>query len=192
MKIEFQAIKGAAEESFTVMLCEDDQDPEEGADLGTVRRINAGEWSFTSSHLIANEPGEPIEPWTLNATTIDELRSRFKQRFSAIELPANRVTNNTMDGYARATLENLRELASGTNSTAGYLAALAEAVAAVMVNEFGEDMKTTLKLFELQMHKCIDERIAHDKARKEAAEKLGALLGLITKVTGADSEPTKH
>ena len=134
MDVELDVIDGAAVESYRARMQESDTSGNHVV-LGIVERTSENTWSFRPAHPLARKADEAHVQ--LVAHDRHELRHVIAQRFGSIDLPADRLRDDTTARIAYDVFHGVLQLARRTNSLAGFSKSLAHMVAHVVA----EDLK---------------------------------------------------
>lgn len=188
MKVELEPI-GGEPGTFTVRGVEEGSSDARGIVIGRVKRDDETSWTFTLKPEKA--PDTEAIDITLIAATEDELRAVIRDRFGLMELPADRLTDDTMRDAAVGVMRTLATLAATTKTVPGFSSALVHhlgLIAALSIKpEHREDFFAN-----------VNERVRFNAAEalraKERADKLRDALApaLDALVKGDNEPPTRH
>jgi hypothetical protein len=159
--------------------------------IGTVTRTGPDGFEFATVQL---ENGKPLR-FEFEVSTFEELEKALAERFAVKKISElgdaeDSIHSDTMHGCAEAMFMTMNILASRTDSMAGYIQALACAVATVMAEDV-KDQEAFLRMFMEQVRKTAERK----KSAAEMEKKLkAAFSALMESVTSRSSTPkdTKH
>lgn len=140
MLIELDGIPGADTESYNVRMVEDDKEGQHIA-VGIVRRIGDDAWSFTPNGRSEDEEVTV----RLQAKDVEELRGVFRTRFGSIEIEPDRLRDATMTDFADAVLVALQALAARTDTSTGFVRALARSFAHIIAEDVKPDKEAEFR-----------------------------------------------
>jgi hypothetical protein len=187
MIVELEPIEGPTE-SYSVRLQEDDGESTPAV-IGTVERTGADTWGFRVNS-ISGVPASREVMLTLTAKDVAELREVIMQRFGAIDLPADRLRERTLQGFTESTLQQVARLADLTNTVPGLVRAYSTQLALLVASNFEDDaVGPFLDTFAAQ----VKEHVAAIRAAEATGELLAKQLrNALRRATKRDDEPTKH
>jgi hypothetical protein len=194
MKVELERV-GDEPEKYRVRIAEDDTVAElAGKVFGIVKRTSATTWAFSPER--AGVAFDETIALTLEAKTADELRGVIGQRFGVLDLPADRLLDDTIEAFATNMLLPLNNLATHTHSVMGLIKALSRQIAVIAVHDIHESKREEFFVaFDGQLRAESDE-LAKELARKRlAAAAMKAMFReTVDKLTGGDGNDgqTKH
>lgn len=169
MKLELQKIEWADGEAYEVRATPIDNGP-----MGVIghlwRFADGGEtWRYAVGDFDPNAQGAS----TIAAATVADARAHLMKRTRFLEVPSDRLTNETTTELVSNTLSALYTLAKDTNSLPGYVASLSGAAAYVCVREFKDAAHADfLDMFITDLRK----HVARLTNTKQAADGFAAIL----------------
>lgn len=194
MKVELERVPGEPER-YKVMMGEDDS--EHGLlQCGIATRTGETSWAFAPRKGSPMQVDESIA-LTLQAKDADELRQVIATRFGVLELPADRLLDDTVEAFASNMLMPLSSLATSTHSIVGLIKALSKQVAIITVHDIHESKRTVfLDSFNERLREEVTELAADMERKRAMAHSMRSMLReTIDKLKGGaddDSGQLKH
>jgi hypothetical protein len=167
MKVELERV-GDEPEKYRVRIAEDDAASSAGKVMGIVTRTGPTAWAFAPERGGGVVFDDSIA-LVLTAKDADELREVIGQRFGVLDLPADRLLDDTVEAFATNMLLPLNNLATHTHSIMGLIKALSRQVAVIAVHDIHESKREEFFVaFDAQLREEA-AMLAADLARKRAA-----------------------
>lgn len=177
MKIKFEKHDWAGSEAYRISA--DDGDDET---IGFVRRIGPDTWRFITGTKFDPHAEGPA----LKAETAKELQEIIAERFHKISLPGNRLTSERMHELVSDMLGMLAALARQSNSRPGYITAITDAIARVVVRDIGPDGEAS---FLDSMNKELLKAIATHRQVADTHKTFAAtFIEMLTRVIDDDGD----
>lgn len=194
MKVELERV-GDEPEKYRVRIAEDDASAP-GKVMGIATRTSATSWAFSPEHGGGVAFDDSIA-LVLTAKDADELRTVIGQRFGVLDLPADRLLDDTVEAFASNMLMPLNSLATHTHSIVGLIKALSRQVAVIAVHDIHESKREEFLTTFVERLREETAQVARELAAKRAAA--AAMKSMLRETvekmihsgSGGDG-PTKH
>lgn len=188
MRIELEAIEGERE-AYSVIAVESDGGGKRMT-LGTVTRRANDEWGMKLGRPGSAEPATFI----LQAPNVETLRGVIRDRFALQEVPADRLSSATAQGFFDEVLRTLSALATQTDSLAAFTSALVMNIAVVgAVDIKPEGREDYVIAITQRLRAALAEQVTEMTRRDAVREHVrDALDNIMRKPQGGGDEPLKH
>jgi hypothetical protein len=200
MKVELDRIEGAGPERYKVRVTEDDTGSSvpSGTVIGMVKRTGETSWAFGPGQGDDSTFDTSVS-LPLTAANVDELKSAIQSRFGLLDVPADRLLDDTLEAFASHVLTPISTLATSTASIGGLIKALAHQVAMIAAADVREDKRD--EFFAMFNERVRDETDSLVRRRDQQVS-LRVALASILKARGSevvtsaeggnDDGPVKH
>lgn len=174
MKVELERV-GNEPEKYRVRIAEDDASAG-GKIMGIATRTGPALWAFTPERGGGVVFDDSIA-LVLQAKDADELRAVIGQRFGVLDLPADRLLDDTVEAFATSMLLPLNNLATHTHSVMGLIKALSRQIAVIAVHDIHESKREEFFVaFDGQLRAEADELAKELERKRAAAAAMKAML----------------
>lgn len=184
MKIDLERVEGTGPERYKVRVSEDDSGSTlpAGTVIGMATRTGDTTWSFGPRQGDDNTFDTSVS-LSLTAKDSEELKAAIQARFGLLDVPADRLLDDTLEAFASNVLTPISSLATSTASIGGLIKALAHQVAMIAAADVREDKREE---FFAMFNDRLREETASLVQQRERRLALRITLSSLLKARGAD------
>lgn len=201
MKVDLERIEGTPER-YKVRVSEDDSGSAlpPGTVIGMATRTGDNTWAF-GPRKGDDDTFDTTVSLALTATDADELKRAIQSRFGLLDVPADRLMDDTLEAFAANLLTPISALATNTASIGGLIKALAHQVAMIAAADVRDDKREEFfAMFNDRVREETDGLVRQRERRLSLRVALSTILkarGVTDVITGSaeggnDDGPVKH
>lgn len=204
MKIDLERFEGAGPERYKVRVSEDDSGSAlpPGTVIGMATRTGDTSWAFGPRQGDDNTFDNTVS-LALTAKDVDELKAAIQSRFGLLDVPADRLLDDTLEAFASNVLTPISSLATSTASIGGLIKALAHQVAMIAAADVRDDKREEFfAMFNERVREEAENLMRQRERRLSLRVALTSILkarggvdilgGGSTNEGGNDDGPVKH
>lgn len=201
MKVELERIEGTPER-YKVRVSEDDSGSAlpPGTVIGMATRTGDTTWAF-GPRKGDDDSFDTTVSLALTAADSEELKRAIQSRFGLLDVPADRLLDDTLEAFAGNVLTPISALATNTASIGGLIKALAHQVAMIAAADVRDDKREEFfSMFNDRVREETDGLVRQRERRVSLRVALSTILkarGVVDILTGGteggnDDGPVKH